>query len=263
MSFSGCVRPCRRTRSPRVFSLAKGAAERQLLGPDLPIDVYAMDETNTRVRTRDDRAPHRPKRRSRSGRDYRRAVERIPPRHGHCPAVARGGRPSGDRRLPCLRLPGHVEGDPGRHQSRAGSRRFDLRGRGRGRPRRDVARRRARRAPSALRSHEAPAGHRQHRLAALLAARLHQADDRNHDELRRRPRLPVPVLVLHHHQRARTQVALPLRRQRRADHPHELGARGQALLHHRRQFRPQQGLGDRSTTASSNCAKRTAWTSAS
>jgi radical SAM superfamily enzyme YgiQ (UPF0313 family) len=33
-----------------VFSLAKGAAERELLGPDLPIDVHAMDETNTRVR---------------------------------------------------------------------------------------------------------------------------------------------------------------------------------------------------------------------
>src|SRR6478752_6613559 len=35
-----------------VHSLAKGAAERELLGPDLPIDVYAMDETNTRVRPR-------------------------------------------------------------------------------------------------------------------------------------------------------------------------------------------------------------------
>ncbi len=33
-----------------VYSLALGAAERQLLGPDLPIDVMAMDETNTRVR---------------------------------------------------------------------------------------------------------------------------------------------------------------------------------------------------------------------
>ena len=33
-----------------VYSLALGAAERQLLGPDLPIDVIAMDETNTRVR---------------------------------------------------------------------------------------------------------------------------------------------------------------------------------------------------------------------
>jgi radical SAM superfamily enzyme YgiQ (UPF0313 family) len=36
-----------------VFSLAKGAAERELFGPDLPIDVYAMDETNTRVRPRE------------------------------------------------------------------------------------------------------------------------------------------------------------------------------------------------------------------
>jgi Radical SAM superfamily len=35
-----------------VYSLALGAAERQLLGPDLPIDVSAMDETNTRVRPR-------------------------------------------------------------------------------------------------------------------------------------------------------------------------------------------------------------------
>jgi radical SAM superfamily enzyme YgiQ (UPF0313 family) len=36
-----------------VYSLALGAAERQLLGPDLPIDVMAMDETNTRVRPRE------------------------------------------------------------------------------------------------------------------------------------------------------------------------------------------------------------------
>jgi hypothetical protein len=32
-----------------VFSLANGAAERGVLGPDLPIDVIAIDETNTRV----------------------------------------------------------------------------------------------------------------------------------------------------------------------------------------------------------------------
>src|SRR4029453_7835768 len=36
-----------------VFSLARGAAERELLGPDLPIDVHAMDETNTRVRPKE------------------------------------------------------------------------------------------------------------------------------------------------------------------------------------------------------------------
>ena len=32
-----------------MFSLAKGAAKREVLGPDLPIDVIAIDETNTRV----------------------------------------------------------------------------------------------------------------------------------------------------------------------------------------------------------------------
>jgi radical SAM superfamily enzyme YgiQ (UPF0313 family) len=36
-----------------VYSLARGAADRQVLGPDLPIDVLAIDETNTRVRPRD------------------------------------------------------------------------------------------------------------------------------------------------------------------------------------------------------------------
>jgi len=36
-----------------VYGLALGAAERQLLGPDLPIDVHAMDETNTRVKHRE------------------------------------------------------------------------------------------------------------------------------------------------------------------------------------------------------------------
>ncbi len=33
-----------------VYSLALGAAARDVLGPDLPIDVLAIDETNTRVR---------------------------------------------------------------------------------------------------------------------------------------------------------------------------------------------------------------------
>jgi radical SAM superfamily enzyme YgiQ (UPF0313 family) len=35
-----------------VYGLALGAAKRQVLGPELPIDVHAMDETNTRVKHR-------------------------------------------------------------------------------------------------------------------------------------------------------------------------------------------------------------------
>ena len=77
----------------------------------------------------------------------------------------------------------------------------------------------------------------------FLPNSLHRAHHRQRDELRCRPRLPVPVLVLHHHQRAGPQVALSLARQRRADHPHELRSGHRPVLHHRRQFRPQQGLG--------------------
>jgi radical SAM superfamily enzyme YgiQ (UPF0313 family) len=36
-----------------VFGLAQGAADRDILGPDLPIDVTAIDETNKRVKPKD------------------------------------------------------------------------------------------------------------------------------------------------------------------------------------------------------------------
>ena len=49
---------------------------------------------------------------------------------------------------------------------------------------------------------------------------------RHHDELRRRARLPVPVLVLHHHQRAGPQIAPPLARRRRAADPAQHYAEG-------------------------------------
>ena len=62
-------------------------------------------------------------------------------------------------------------------------------------------------------------------------------------ELRSRPRLPVPVLVLHHHQRAGPQEPLPQRRRPRGDHPRELQAGHHVVLHHRRQHGPQQALG--------------------
>src|SRR5690349_3300975 len=36
-----------------VYALAHDAAERQALGPDAAIDITVIDETNTRVRTKD------------------------------------------------------------------------------------------------------------------------------------------------------------------------------------------------------------------
>ncbi len=62
-------------------------------------------------------------------------------------------------------------------------------------------------------------------------------------ELRPGPRLPVPVLVLHHHQRAGPQEPLPHRRRPRSDRARELQAGHHVVLHHRRQHGPQQALG--------------------
>src|SRR6476469_7649444 len=50
-----------------------------------------------------------------------------------------------------------------------------------------------------------------------------RADASVERELRCGPRLPLSVLVLHHHQRARAQVALPLGRRRRAFGTAQLG----------------------------------------
>ncbi len=62
-------------------------------------------------------------------------------------------------------------------------------------------------------------------------------------ELRCRPRLPVPVQLLHHHQRAGAQIALPHAGRRRGDRARQRGAGRHALLRHRRQFRAQPQLG--------------------
>ena len=62
-------------------------------------------------------------------------------------------------------------------------------------------------------------------------------------KLRCRPRLSLSVLVLHHHQCARAQIAWPHGGRRRAHHPRALGARHPPFLHHRRQPCPPQGLG--------------------
>ena len=62
------------------------------------------------------------------------------------------------------------------------------------------------------------------RAAAVPAAPARPPDRGLAVERRSRPRLPVPVLVLHHHQRAGPQEPLPLARRSREDHPRELRA---------------------------------------
>ena len=124
-----------------VFSLAKGAAERQLLGPDMPIDVLAMDETNTRVK---------PKEIARriadngglgfvgivgvQSNEFPRAVDIARPlREAGVQVLIGGFHVSG-----CLAMLKELPGDIKRRK-RSASR--SIRGRGRGRPRRSHPRR--------------------------------------------------------------------------------------------------------------------------
>ena len=120
---------------------------------------------------------------------------------------------------------------------------FVLRRRSRGTPaRRGAARCLERQAHAALQLHGRPAGPGR-RAAAVPAAQARPAHRRHPVEHRSRPRLSLPVLVLHHHQRAGPQEPHPLARRSGKDRARELRPRHQAVLHHRRQFRPQQGLG--------------------
>ena len=75
------------------------------------------------------------------------------------------------------------------------------------------------------------------------AARRRSTHVRAAHELRRRPRLPVPLQLLHHHQRPGPQVARAQRRRRRADRARQPRAGRAQLLHHRRQHRAQPELG--------------------
>ena len=60
---------------------------------------------------------------------------------------------------------------------------------------------------------------------ADLAEQPSQARAHGIFKLRCRPRLPVSVQLLHHHQRPGSQIALPLRRRRRSDRARQCGAR--------------------------------------
>ena len=105
-----------------------------------------------------------------------------------------------------------------------------------------LARRLERNAGAALQLHERPAG-AEGTAAADPAAEARAADIRHGVEHRSRPRLSLPVLVLHHHQRPGPQEPGALGRRSRARRPGELRAGHQAVLHHRRQSRAQQPMG--------------------
>ena len=228
---------------PRSTAWARTAASARCLGPDVDIVIKPFDETNTRVRP--DRIIADIKRSGGKAliclvgvqsNQFPRAVDLARQFLKAGLPVAMGGFHAAG--LP-VDAAGRAARDPGGH----GHGHLDLRRRGRGRPaRHDPARRLERHAEAALQLHGRPAGHRG-RADAQPAAGGAGAQRGPQVELRSRPRLPVPVLVLHHHQRAGPQEPLPQRRRSRGDRPRELQAGHHVVLHHRRQHGPQQALG--------------------
>ena len=176
-------------------------------------------------------------RRARAGRLRRRAVEPVPAGDGRRPPAARRGRSGRDRRLPRLGMSGHAAGDAGFAQGRARPWDFAVRRRGRGAFRRRSTRRGGRFPEADLQLPRQPAEPRR-RDRPLSAEGEGRPVDRHDLELRRRPRLSLPVLVLHDHQCAGAQVALPHRRRHRAGGARQSCQRRPLFLHHRRQSRP-------------------------
>ena len=197
-----------------VYGIAADCAERQVLGPDVAIDIAVTDETNTRI---DVPALLAGLRRHRNfglvalvgvqSNQYPRALDIARPFREAGVQVAIGG----------FHISGCLSMLDGRAVELEACRNMGISmfaGEAEGRTRHGAARCRCGPARTALQLHERLARHRRH-ARAVPAEALCRAYARAQRELRRRPRLSLSVLVLHHHQRAGTQVALPLGRRRR------------------------------------------------
>ncbi len=224
-----------------LFGLAKDCAERKILGEDVDIEIHAFDETNSRIR------PHRLAAMIEEAgagmvmltgvqsNQFPRALDLAKPLRERGIQVGIGGfHVSG-----VLAMLNGVDADLDRAKAMGVSL---FAGEAEGRLDEVLCDACRRRAQAALQFHGRPARHRGHADPAD-GGRARAAHCRRHDHLRRRPRLSLSMLVLHHHQRAGAQVAPPLAGRRRKDRAGELRAGPACLLHHRRQFRPQQGLG--------------------
>ena len=133
------------------------------------------------------------------------------------------------------RIAARPEGSPGAGDD-------PLRGRGRGAPGGFPARHPRRRAEAGVQLPQRHAGHGGGGDSRAAAPGRDQGRRPLH-QFRRRPRLPVPVQLLHHHQCPGAQVPLSDRRRCRGGRARQRRPGGHALFRHRRQFRPQPQLG--------------------
>ena len=207
-----------------VYGLLAECADDKVLGPDVDIEIDACDECNTVVNVKRIIARDQDGRR-RLRRPGRRAVEPVPARDRHrraqfraagIPVVIGGFHVGG-----CISMLPELPPDlkealdlgitlfAGEAEGRMATLLRDI----------DAAQLEA-----DLQLHERPARHGGGHVPDPARARWSSGCGQIR-ELRCRPRLPVPVQLLHHHQRAGPQVALPHARRRRGDHPRQLRRR--------------------------------------
>ena len=232
-----------------LYGLAADAAQRQVLGADVAIDIKAIDETNTRVRVKDIIALTRGTTASAWSAWSACSPTSFPARSispGRCaqagiPVVIGGFHVSG-----CLAMLPEMQADLqaaldmgvslfAGEAEEAGST--------------GAARRRRGDAEADLQLSWTTCRRSNATPTPLFAAADLVAHARPLHQLRCRPRLSVPVLVLHHHQRAGPQVAPALARRHRAADPPALRRRASAGSSSPTTISPATRTGNRSSTA--------------
>ena len=216
-----------------MYTLSADAAQREVLGADTPIDITVLDETNTRVNI--GRTIKLLRQHANFGmvglvgvqsNQFPRALDIARPlREAGITVVMGGFHVSG-----CLAMLPGMQADLQealRHRCHA------VRRRGRNPHRHPVAGCRGGHAEADIQSSGRPAG-----VGGYADTVPAPVDPGAHGqascEFRCRPRLPVPMFVLHYHQRAGAQVAPPLTGRHRAPDQAALGGGRTPLLHHRR-----------------------------
>ena len=235
-------RGSRRTRSPASMRSRRTWRQRRALGPDVAIEINAYDECHTVIPVK--RIIRRIKAADAGlvclvgvqSNQFPRAVDLAR-------AVPRRRRAGRDRRVSRLGLPGDAAGTAARH--RGGARHRDQRC-SPARPRDGSTRSSPTRSPGGCSRSTTtwticPACRQQ--VTPFLPIEIVRRYSETLGRVRRRARLPVPVQLLHDHQRAGAQVALARRRRCRAAGARQPRAGRLPLLHHRRQFRAQPQLG--------------------
>ena len=193
-------------------------------------------------RRRGGRGKAHPRCRRRHGRPHRCAIEPVSSRSRSRAAVSQARSQCRHGRLSRVRLHLHAAVPAARSAGSARSRHQPVRRRSRRPHGGGFARRRGGQRQTDLQISQRPAGNGGGRLSDPTALGG-DAGRGTLFKLRCRPRLSVPMQLLHHHQRAGPQVALSHARRRRGDRAGECGAGHYAVFCHRRQFCPQPQLG--------------------